>query len=213
MELEKRKTRGMMTGPGGRKHPPSKIERAGAGEAVGEVLMGGATLEEACGKFREIAGEPLSINSMSRYRKRLFEHTAKMEKLDILVDRLLDRASEAPSSDPSAMVREMMLALAIEAADTITPEAMAAMPPGELSLLVARLERSRSARDMVRLGYIQAAMAAKRRILREMAEEIAHNPMQLKDIRQSNKEVDALNEAEEEELKAAAKRGGQSPGL
>jgi hypothetical protein len=209
MELEKKKMRGMMTGPGGRKHPPSKIERAGAGEAVGEVLMGGTTLEEACGKFREIAGEPLSINSMSRYRKRLFEHTAKMEKLDILVDRLLDRASEAPSSDPSAMVREMMLALAIEAADTIIPEAMAAMPPGELSLLVARLERTRSARDRVRLGYIQAAMAAKRGILREMAEEVAHNPMQLQEMRRVSREEDEQIAEEEEE---AAKGGGQSPG-
>lgn len=209
MELEKKKMRGMMTGPGGRKHPPSKIERAGAEEAVTVVLMGGGTLEEACGRFREIAGEPLSINSMSRYRKRLFEHTAKMEKLDILVDRLLDRASEAPSSDPSAMVREMMLALAIEAADTIIPEAMAAMPPGELSLLVARLERTRSARDRVRLGYIQAAMAAKRGILREMAEEVAHNPMQLQEMRRVSREEDEQIAEEEEE---AAKGGGQSPG-
>jgi hypothetical protein len=52
-------------------------------------------------------------------------------------------------------------------------------------------------------------MAAKRGILREMAEEVAHNPMQLQEMRRVSREEDEQIAEEEEE---AAKGGGQSPG-
>ncbi len=201
MGQAKKMTRPPMAGERGRKHPPGKIERAGAEAAVNEVLMNGGTLKEACGRFREFTGETVSLDSMSRYRMRLYEHYAKMEKLDVLVDRLLDRAAEAPGKDPAALTREMLLALAMEAAEAITPEAMAALSPGELSLLLARLERTRTARDLVRLGYIRTALAAKRQILKDSDEEVARDP----GLARESELVDQEERAQRADEKAAGR--------
>ncbi len=194
---ERRKTRRMPgLAAGERKHPPSKIERSGAEEDVNEVLLRGGTLKEASGKFREITGENISLDAMSRHWFRIRYHYAKLEKLEVLVDHLLNRAAGLPEKEPGDLAREALLAMAVEATDNLSAEAISALPPEQLSLLVARLERAKTQKDRVRLDYIQTAMAARKEIVDEMVEEIRANPgMREKMIAMDEEEAERENQA------------------
>ncbi len=152
--MEERKKPNHMPGlaAGERKPRPNKVERSGAEDEVNEVLLGGGTLKEASGKFRDITGKSISLDSMGRHWLRIRYNYAKLEKLEVLVDHLLSRADGWPEEDPGELAREMLFALAVEAADNLSPEAISALPPVERSLLIARLERAKSMKERVRLA-------------------------------------------------------------
>ena len=88
---------------GERKPRPNKVERSGAKDAVNEVLLNGGTLKEASGKFRDITGESINIDSLGRHWLRIRYHYAKLEKLEVLVDHLLSRAAGWPEEEMNAM--------------------------------------------------------------------------------------------------------------
>ena len=196
--MEERKKPGRMPGlaAGERKPRPNKVERSGAADEVNEVLLGGGTLKEASGKFRDITGESISLDSMGRHWLRIRYNYAKLEKLEVLVDHLLTRAAGWPEEDPGELAREMLLALAAEAADNLSAEAISALPPVELSLLIVRLEHAKSLKERVRLGYIQTAMAAQKEIVDRMADEVVANPGMQEEMEAMDRED---NEAEEQE--------------
>ena len=194
--MEERKKPNRMPGltAGERKPRPNKVERSGAEDEVNEVLLGGGTLKEASGKFRDITGESISLDSMGRHWLRIRYNYAKLEKLEVLVDHLLSRAAGWPEEDPGELAREMLLALAAEAADNLSAEAISALPPVELSLLIVRLEHAKSLKERVRLGYIQTAMAAQKEIVDRMADEVVANPGMQEEMEAMDRED---NEAEE----------------
>jgi hypothetical protein len=196
--MEERKNPGRMPGltAGERKPRPNKVERSGAADEVNEVLVNGGTLKEASGKFRDITGESISLDSMGRHWLRIRYNYAKLEKLEVLVDHLLSRAAGWPAEDSGELAREALLALAVEAADNLSPEAISALPPDQLSLLIARLERAKSQKERVRLGYIQTAMAAQKEIVKRMADEVVANPGMREEMEVMDRED---NEAEEQE--------------
>jgi hypothetical protein len=196
--MEERKNPGRMPGltAGERKPRPNKVERSGAADEVNEVLLGGGTLKEASGKFRDITGGSISLDSMGRHWLRIRYNYAKLEKLEVLVDHLLSRAAGWPEEDPAEVAREMLLALAAEAADNLSPEAISALPPGELSLLIARLEHAKSQKERVRLGYIQTAMAKQKEIIEAMAEEINTHPGMREEMEAMDREDDEAEERE-----------------
>lgn len=182
---------------GERKPRPNKIERSGAADEVNEVLLNGGTLEEASGIFRDITGENISLDSMGRHWFRIRYHYAKLEKLEVLVDHLLNRAAGQPEDEPAELAREALLALAVEATDNLSAEAVSALPPGELSLLIARLERAKTQKERVRLEYIRTAMAKQKEIVKEMAEEVRANPgMREEMIAMEEKETEAAQREE-----------------
>ncbi len=197
--MEERKKAHRMPGlsAGERKPRPNKVERSGAEDEVNEVLLNGGTLKEASGTFRDITGESISLDSMGRHWLRIRYNYAKLEKLEVLVDHLLSRAAGWPEEDPGELARGMLLALAVEAADNLSAEAISALPPGELSLLITRLERAKSQKERVRLGYIQTAMAAQKDIIKRMGEEVVANPGM-------REEMAAMDEEEEERERQAA---------
>ncbi len=194
--MEERRNPNRMPGlkAGERKPRPNKVERSGAEDEVNEVLLGGGTLEEASGKFRDITGENISLDSMSRHWLRIRYNYAKLEKLEELVDHLLSRAAGWPEEDPGELAREMLLALAAEAADSLSAEAISGLPPGELSLLITRLERAKSLKERVRLGYIQTAMAAQKEIVDRMADEVVANPGMQEEMIAMDKDQDDAEE-------------------
>jgi len=145
---------------GVRKHPPSKIERAGAEEVVNEVLLGGGTLREASDKFREFTGEKISLDAVSRHRRKLLAYYALLEKLNLLADRLLDRAAAPLGEEPGEVARQALLVLAAEAVAHLSADAVEKLSPEALSNIVARLERTRAQSDRVRLDYLKTAMMA-----------------------------------------------------
>ncbi len=200
--MEERKKPNHMPGlsAGERKPRPNKVERSGAEDEVNEVLLDGGTLKEASGKFRDITGESISLDSMGRHWLRIRYNYAKLEKLEVLVDHLLNRAAGQPEDDPGELVREALLALAVEAADNLSAEAVSALPPGELSLLIARLEHAKTQKERVRLGYIQTAMAAQKDIIKRMGEEVNANPGMQEEMEAMDEEA----EEKEREGRAAA---------
>lgn len=161
---------------GERKPRPNKIERSGAADEVNEVLLNGGTLKEASGQFRDITGETISLDAVSRHWMRARYHYGKLEKLETLVDYLLNRAAGLPDQEPGDLAREALLALAVEAVEGLSAEAIGSMAPGELSLLISRLDRAKTQKDRVRLDYIRTAMRAQKAIFNEMVEEICANP-------------------------------------
>jgi hypothetical protein len=171
---------------GARRGPRSKIERHGAEEVVNKVLRSGGTLREACEASQEFTGETVGQGAMSHHNQRLRASAEKTKTLEVMVDRLLEHDGYYDGADPgekvAALTRRMLLALAVEAASDIPPEAMARLPPDKLAQMISRLEHTRISGERLRVQYGIAYEKAKEDILAHLEDEMRTRPDLMKQI-------------------------------
>ncbi len=174
-----------------RKLIPTKVQRHRAEEKVNPILLEGGTLQEACEAFEEATGERIHLSSMGRHNRRIQEGIEKMQRVEILVDKIIEKN---PGARAASYAREMLLAQAAEAVAEVTPEAMAKLAPDQLARMVIALERSRNDADRLRLQFTKGFETAKRAILAKMAEDLRDHP----DLLDAVREVADRAAAEEE---------------
>ncbi len=172
----------------GKRRHTTKIERYGAEAVVDSVLRGGGTLPQACDAFQKATGEPISSNAMSRYRRNILRRAVdKTRQTEILVDRLIEREDITyegcdPGEAVADLARRMLLTRAVEAVAEIPPGDMAALTPGQLAQMIARLETARISGERHRLHHDRAFAAAKEAIFAQLEEEMRDHPELLEKV-------------------------------
>ena len=153
---------------------------------VNKVLRSGGTHLEAREAFQEFTGEPIGQGAITNHNKHLRESAKKTKALEVMVDRLLEREDYYDGADPgekvAALTRRMLLALAVEAASDIPPEAMSRLPPDKLAQMISRLEHTRISGERLRVQYGIAYEKAREDILAHLEDEIHARPDLMKQI-------------------------------
>ncbi len=117
---------------------------------------------------------------MCKHNQRLLASAEKTKALEVMVDRLLEHDGYYDGADPgekvAALTRRMLLALAVEAASDIPPEAMTRLPPDKLAQMISRLEHTCISGERLRVQYGIAYEKAKEDILARLEEEMRTRP-------------------------------------
>ena len=155
-----------------RKPQRSKIDGSPAKEAVKQCLKDGGTLREASGTFRAITGENISLDSMSRYARRFRQNTEELFELELIVDKIVDRAGSPIGLDAAALARRLLVIRALEAVDRLPAGSMHELSAERLSMIISRLERSRSVAERTLYIGSKCYSYAREDILAQLAEEL-----------------------------------------
>ena len=173
------------TGPGrARKPRRGKIAGSPAEEAVNQCLQDEGTLEEASGIFRDITGENVSLDAMSRYARRFRQNTESLLQIELLVDKLVDRAEAPLGQDAAALARRLLIVRALEAVEQLPDDSMHELSAERLSMLISRLERSRSVAERTAYLGTKSFDLAREAILSELEEEMYGHPELTERIRE-----------------------------
>jgi hypothetical protein len=185
-----------------RKPQRSKIDGSPAEEAVKQCLKDGSTLREASGTFRDITGENISLDSVSRYARRFRQNTEELFQLESIVDKLVDQAGSPIGLDAAALARRLLVIRALEAVEQLPDGSMHELSAERLSMIISRLERSRSVADRTLYMGTKSYTHAREDILAELDEVMRGHP----DLMEKNRIV-----VDQSHENALAKKEGRAP--
>ncbi|MBI3024503.1 MAG: hypothetical protein HYY66_02270, partial [Candidatus Tectomicrobia bacterium] len=158
---------------GERKRPRDKVERSPAAGAVDECLLKGGSLREASGVFRDVTGEKISLDSMSRHYYAIRARARRLRELELLAGKL---AGGAGGGEVSSLAVRMTQAHALEAVAELDDYAFADLPPERLSQVVARLARADAQQESLRLRRENLEARARSRALGELEAALKRRP-------------------------------------
>ncbi|OGG46187.1 MAG: hypothetical protein A3F84_10415 [Candidatus Handelsmanbacteria bacterium RIFCSPLOWO2_12_FULL_64_10] len=166
-----------------RRLPPSDIERNGDGEMVNDCLARGWTYRKTIDFVREatgVNGEPGRAYSEQQihrhYHKRFLASIEKVQEVERLVDAFMQRQGEGADVDIAAILRQVLLTQSLEAVTEMDAARIKAMKPGELALMIARLERTGAATAQLRMKYGKGVDAALEAILAGLERDLQGDP-------------------------------------
>ena len=80
--------------PGRERGSRSKIEMRGAEDAVDACFLAGGTLAEGREVFRSVTGERISLDALSRHRRRLIRRVEQVEMMALILEKLAEREEQ-----------------------------------------------------------------------------------------------------------------------
>lgn len=160
-----------------RRLPPSDIEKNGDGELVNDCLARGWTYRRTIGFVREAAGRDYSEQQLHRhYHKRFLASIEKVQEVERLVDAFMRRQGEGSDVDIAAILRQVLLTQSLEAVTEMDAARIKAMSPGDLALMIARLERTGAATAQLRMKFGRGVDAAAEAILAGLEKDLQGDP-------------------------------------
>ena len=160
-----------------RRLPPSDIERNGDGELVNDCLARGWTYRKTIDFVSEAAGREYSEQQIHRhYHRRFLASIEKVQEVERLVDAFMRRQGEGSDVDIAAILRQVLLTQSLEAVTEMDAARIKAMKPGELALMIARLERTGAATAQLRMKYGKGVDAAAEAIIAGLERDLRGDP-------------------------------------
>lgn len=166
-----------------RRLPPSDIEKNGDGELVNDCLARGWTYKRTIDFVREATsvngapGRGYSEQQLHRhYHRRFLASIEKVQEVERLVDAFMRRQGEGSDVDIAAVLRQVLLTQSLEAVTEMDASRVKAMEPGDLALMIARLERTGAATARLRMKFGKGVDAAAEAILAGLEKELRGDP-------------------------------------